>query len=125
MAWLMLDRRIVVPPAYLARSCLLVQYRLPGLRHCYVLCHHPQCDTGRATDDILPFFIEEAQRLASNAVGDAQAFMLIYSGSAMRRRANLHVHVFVVQKRWQKAWVYLILGVKNSGLAIYRCWPWS
>ncbi|AXI02850.1 hypothetical protein HYN46_08365 [Aquirhabdus parva] len=61
----------------------------------------------------------EAERLAFNSVGDSQAFMLIHSGRSIRKRLNWHLHVFVVQYRWQKAWVYSILGIKNASLALY------
>ena len=68
---------------------------------------------------LVTFFMGEAERLAHGAVGDAQAFMLIHSGSSIRKRPNWHLHVFVVQRRWQKAWVYTVLGAKNFALAIY------
>ena len=115
----MLDRQVSAPPGYTERSCVLVQYRLPGLRHCFVLCHDPAA--GSMPDaDLMLFFLAEAERLALAAVGDAQAFMLIHSGSAIRKRQNWHLHVFVVQRRWQKAWVYTVLGIKNFALAIYQ-----
>ena len=116
----MLDRQVLVPPGYAERSCLLVRYRLPGLRHCFVLCHEPQAGHLPSAPALLTFFLSEAQRLAHDAVGDAEAFMLIHSGRAIRKRPNWHLHVFVVQRRWQKAWVYTVLGVKNFALAIYN-----
>lgn len=68
----------------------------------------------------MPFFMSEASRLAHAAVGDPQAFMLVHSGSSIRKRRNWHLHVFVVQRRWQKAWVYTVLGAKNFALAAYN-----
>lgn len=111
----MLDRELLSPPGYAERGCVLVRYRLPGLRYCFVLCQEdafatPQCD-------VLLFCLTEAERLAADALGDPQAFMLIHSGSAIRKRANWHLHVFVVRHRWQKAWVYTVLGAKNLVLA--------
>ena len=83
----MLDRQALVPPGYAERSCVLVRYRLPGLRHCFVLCHEPAAGSMPGAD-LMAFFLTEAERLAHAAVGDAQAFMLIHSGSqAMRARA--------------------------------------
>jgi hypothetical protein len=79
-----------------------------------VLCHESstaQADSAR--DELLRFFISEVERLARESVGDSQVFMFIHSGRSIRKRANWHLHVFVVQHRWQKAWVYTILGVKN------------
>jgi hypothetical protein len=34
-------------------------------------------------------------------------------GYAERSRSNWHMHVFVIQHRWQKAWIYMILRAKN------------
>jgi hypothetical protein len=121
MSRFMLDRQVLVPPGYAERSCLLVQYRLPLLKHCFVLCHEPSADAqahhGETEGALLAFFLQQAQQLAREAVGDPQAFMLIHSGSSIRRRAGWHLHVFVVQRRWQKAWVYTVLGGKNFALA--------
>jgi hypothetical protein len=114
----MLDRHVLVPAGYAERSCVLVTYRLPGLKHCFVLCHEQQVHQ-TSSADLMAFFIAEAERLALGAVGDAQAFMLIHSGRSIRKRPNWHLHVFVVQRRWQKAWVYAILGLKNFALAIH------
>ena len=120
MPKLMLSREILLPPGYEERSCLLVRYRLPLLRHCFVLCHEPEIGARAASDPPLSFFVTEAGRLALEAVGDSRAFMFIHSGASIRRRANFHAHVFVVQYRWQKAWVYTILAAKNVGLAIFN-----
>lgn len=116
----MLDREVLVPTGYAEQSCLLVKYRLPLLQHCYVLCHEPSSESMDSSPaSLMVFFLEEAERLAQETVGDPQAFMLIHSGSAIRKRANWHLHVFVVQHRWQKAWVYTVLGLKNFALTFY------
>ena len=116
----MLNREVSEPLGYAERSCLLVKYRLPLLRHCFVLCHEPSPESPESSPTLLmTFFMSEAARLASEAVGDSQAFILVHSGSSIRKRSNWHLHVFVVQHRWQKAWVYSILGVKNLCLALY------
>lgn len=116
----MLDRDVLVPPGYAERSCLLVKYRLPFLRHCFVMCHEPTSSgIALSRNDLLEFFLEEAERLALELTHDHQAYMLLHSGASVRRRANWHLHVFVVQHRWQKAWVYCVLGAKNLGLAVY------
>jgi len=116
----MLDREVQVPPGYAERACVLIRYRLPGLRHCFVMCYEPQTGT-KPPAELMTFFMAEASRLAQACVGDAQAFMLIHSGSSIRKRPNWHLHVFVVQHRWQKAWVYTVLGAKNFALAVYNC----
>jgi len=61
----------------------------------------------------MSFFFSQAEQLAAEAADDPQAFVLIHSGSSIRKRSNWHMHVFVIQHRWQKAWIYLILGAKN------------
>jgi hypothetical protein len=113
----MLDRQVLLPPGYPERSCLLVSYRLPWLRHCYVLCHEPASDGPAVSSiELMSFFLQQAEQLATDAVNDPQAFMLIHSGVSIRKRSNWHMHVFVVQHRWQKAWLYALLGIKNLAL---------
>ncbi len=117
----MLNRVVLKPATYNERSCVLVKYQLPLLPHCFVLCHEPSLDNIEpSTSNLMAFFMSEAERLAYDAVGDPQAFVLIHSGSSIRKRQNWHLHVFVVQYRWQKAWVYSILGVKNISLVLYE-----
>jgi hypothetical protein len=112
-------RQILVPAGYAERDCLLVHYRLPGLPHCYVLCHEPLAAPDLpGCADLMAFFIAQAQRLAHDAVGDDQAFVLMHNGAAIRKRSNWHLHLFVVQRRWQKAWVYAILALKNLVVAL-------
>ena len=112
-------RQILVPAGYAERECVLVRYRLPGLPHCYVMCHEPMTppDSG-GRGELLAFFTAQASRLALRDVGDDQAFVLMHNGAAIRRRANWHLHLFVVRRRWQKSWVYAILALKNLGNAI-------
>ncbi len=120
MSRFMLDRRTSVPPGYADRGCVLVSYRLPLLKHCFVLCADSIEASGQGRQlELMSFFLTEAHHLAQEAVGDPQAFMLIHSGQSVRKRATWHLHVFVVRTRWQKAWVYTVLGVKNTVLAGY------
>ena len=121
MPRLMIDRRISTPPGYPERNCLLVSYRLPLLRHCFVLCQdEPAIQAGLPASALMCFFMEEAERLALEHLGNGQAFMLVHSGAAIRKRPGWHLHVFLVQHRWQKAWVYFVLACKNVGLALYQ-----
>ncbi len=111
-------RQVLVPAGYAERECLLVRYRLPGLAHCYVMCHEPVAAPdvhGRA--ELMAFFIAQASQLALGDVGDDQAFILMHNGAAIRKRANWHLHLFVVRRRWEKAWVYAILALKNLAQA--------
>ena len=108
------QRHVLVPAGYAERECLLVRYRLPGLPHCYVMCHEPMAAPDvRGRADLMAFFIAQASQLALGDVGDDQAFVLMHNGAAIRKRANWHLHLFVVRRRWQKAWVYTILALKN------------
>lgn len=119
MSWLRMQRQVLVPAGYAERDCVLVRYRLPGLPHCYVMCHAPMAPpdvAGRAA--LMTFFLAQASRLALDALGDDQAFVLVHNGAAIRKRANWHLHLFVVRRRWQKAWVYVILALKNAAQAI-------
>lgn len=116
----MLDRRLHHRPGYAEQRCLLVSYRLPLLRHCFILCHErgatPLDAAGSAR--LLAFTFEQAQILAAERLGDPEAFMLIQSGASIRKRGNWHAHIFVVNRRWQKAWIYLVLGAKNLALVL-------
>ncbi len=113
------QRQVLTPAGYAERECLLVRYRLPGLPHCYVMCHEPMSVPDvRGRADLMTFFIAQASRLALDDVGDDQAFVLMHNGAAVRKRANWHLHLFVVRRRWQKAWVYTILALKNLVQAI-------
>ena len=113
------QRQVLMPAGYAERECLLVRYRLPGLPYCYVMCHEPMSAPDvRGRADLMAFFIAQASRLALDAVGDDQAFVLMHNGAAIRKRANWHLHLFVVRRRWQKAWVYTILALKNLAQAI-------
>ena len=117
----MIDRRIERPAAYRQHGCLLVRYRLPMLPYCFVLCRDGQLEDGVVTETrLLAFFLEEARRLALESVGDAEAFVTVMSGAAIRRRPDLHMHVFIVRHRWEKAWVYTVLGAKNAALALWN-----
>lgn len=112
-------RQILVPAGYAERDCVLVRYRLPGLPHCYVLCHEPMAVPDvRGSADLMAFFIAQASRLAQEDVGDDQAFVLMHNGAAIRKRPNWHLHLFVVRRRWEKAWIYTILALKNLGVAL-------
>jgi hypothetical protein len=116
MRQLMLRRRVTVPAAYVAYNACLVSYELPLLKHCFIVCAGQQAEQDEG--QLLTFFWGEAQRLAAQHVGDAQAFVFIYSGSTVRKRANVHAHMFVVQHRWQKTLVYTLLATKNFALLL-------
>ncbi len=105
---------VTTPPGYAERDCVLAHYALPGLPHCYALCHAPvEPLSARRQSRLLAFFIAEAERLSRAATGDPQSYVLVHNGAGIAKRANWHAHVFVVRRRWQKAWIHLIIGAKN------------
>jgi len=113
---LMLGRRLLHPPGYAEQGCLLVSYWLPLLDHCYIVCHDGNSEAAIAETQLLAFALRQAGDLALQLVGDREAFMLIQGGRTVRKRGNWHAHVFIVKRRWQKAWVYLILGLRSLAL---------
>lgn len=61
-------------------------YRLPLLRHGFVLCSDSTTgDCGDQRVDLMAFFFQEAARLAEQSVGDPDAFMLIHGANRSRR----------------------------------------
>ncbi len=119
------DRRICVPPGYAERDCRLVRYAMPWCPHCFVLCHEPQDPAHPAIDyGIMDFFMGEAHALSRQITGNPHSFVVIHSGGFVRKRPNLHMHVFVIHRRWQKAWLYLLLttihGVSATRRALLR-----
>ena len=56
---------------------------------------------------------DRARFLANEAVGDPEAFGLIYSGYSARREKGWHIHIVLLGNRWRKAWLYLVLAAKN------------
>lgn len=54
-----------------------------------------------------------AERLALQCTGDASRFTLIHNGAGLARRDLPHVHIVCARSRLQKAFVYLLIGLKN------------
>lgn len=115
------NRRIASPPGYAERECRLVSYAMPGLRHCFVLCHEPTDPAHPAIDySVMDFFMGEAHALSRGITGNPHSLVVIHSGGLVRKRPNLHMHVFVIRRRWQKAWLYLLLAGIHSVSALRR-----
>ncbi len=62
--------------------------------------------------------IEYAKTLSKDAVGDPEAYTLLYSGYSARREKGWHIHIILLGNRWRKAWLYLVLAGKNVLQAI-------
>lgn len=89
--------------------------------HCYVLCHEPSDPDHPGVDPaVMGFFMAEAHELSMRAVGNPHSFVVIHSGGFVRKRSNLHMHVFVIRKRWQKAWLYTLLAGMHTTSAAWR-----
>ena len=121
MNLLVSHREITAPPGYAERECFLVSYRLPLCRHCFVLCHeptdpeHPSIDLG-----VMSFFLAQAHALSERVTGNPHSFVVIHSGGFVRKRHNLHLHVFVIRRRWQKAGLYTLLATIHTTSALRR-----
>lgn len=115
----MLNKKITIPDDFADKNCCLVSYQMPLLPHCFVLCANDQSE--KLDDSILlPFFLEQAKKLASQHGKDPDGFVFCFSGNAVRKKSNFHVHLFLVNKRWQKAVVYSLLATKNWGQMFYE-----
>ncbi|MCW1983607.1 hypothetical protein FHY25_003664 [Xanthomonas arboricola] len=121
MSILVRRRKINVPPGYAERECFLVSYELPLCKSCFVLCHEPSDPEHPSIDpSVMSFFIAEAHELSVRVTGNAHSFVIIHSGGFVRKRHNLHMHVFVIRRRWQKAWLYTLLATIHTISAIWR-----
>ena len=66
------------------------------------------------------FFMGEAHALSRSITGNPHSFVVIHSGGLVRKRPNLHMHVFVIDRRWRKAMLYLLLATIHSVSAARR-----
>ena len=57
--------------------------------------------------------ISRAKELAQEVIGDKEAFSILYSGHSSRREKGWHIHIVLLDSRWKKAWLYMILSGKN------------
>jgi hypothetical protein len=114
-------RKISTPPGYAERECCLVSYKMPLCNHCFVLCHEPTDPDHPSIDlSVMSFFMSEAHDLSNKVTGNSHSFVIIHSGGFVAKRHNLHMHVFVIRHRWQKAWLYTLLATIHVTSAIVR-----
>lgn len=113
----MLNPSLSVPSHYDKDKFLLLSYSLPLLKYCFVICTQSEANLKEFSPIDLEFIQTEAQRLSLQSVGKPDNFMLIFSGQAMRRRQNAHVHIFIIENRWEKTLVYTFLATKNLALS--------
>jgi len=94
---------------------------MPLCGHCHVLCHAPEDPDHPDIDPaIMGFFMEQAHALSMQVTGNPHSFVVIHSGGFVRKRPNLHMHVFVIRRRWQKAWLYGLLATIHGTSALRR-----
>ena len=55
----------------------------------------------------------QAEALAESATGDPLNFTLIHNGPGLARRSMPHVHIICAASRFQKAMIFLVIGIKN------------
>lgn len=99
------------------RTCQLLRIRNDLIPDYYLLTF-PKTTAGEPTADevaeMLQTGVSQAQRLALHAIGDAEAFSILYSGYSVRREAGWHIHIVLLSGRWKKAWLYFVLAGKNA-----------
>lgn len=93
----------------------MTQIRNDLIRNYYLLAF-PK-DQGKPSSievtEMLKLGIGHAQRLASELLGDSEAFTILYSGYSARREKGWHIHIVLLGNRWRKAWLYAVLAGKN------------
>ena len=109
------------PEHYKNYGLLQIQYAMPYLPHCYILCQGDDSELTFGSKQLSLFFYDEAMRLSYLHTKDFQKFVIIESGQSVRKhKAGRHAHIFIVQTRWQKTWLYVVLSSKNIILAPIR-----
>ena len=113
--------QIHYPEIYKNHGLLQVQYAMPYLPYCYIVCQNNTNDETFDLNQLSQFFYDEAVRLSYLHTKDTQSFIIIESGRSVRKhKEGRHAHIFIVQNRWQKTWLYAVLASKNIILASIR-----
>jgi hypothetical protein len=100
------------------RHGALARVAAPLLRHYFVLTFPHGEPLESEETELFHQALHAGRALSLIHAGKPDAFLLIHSGHATRRAMGWHLHVLVLQHRWEKAWVYLMLGGKNILQAI-------
>lgn len=97
------------------RTCELVRVRNEWIPHYFILAFpNSQGEpTVEEVSEMMAIGVKRAKGLALEAVGDSEAYGLIYSGYSARREKGWHVHIILLGNRWRKAWLYVVLAGKN------------
>ncbi len=97
------------------KNCALIRIRNDWIPNYYLLAF-PKVQGEPSPSEVtemLNMGIKLGQQLAFDAVGDREAFTILYSGYSARREKGWHVHIVLLANRWKKAWLYLMLAGKN------------
>ena len=110
------QRTITKPAGYERFNGVLVSYKIPFIKHSFILCSEWQLEN----PELMAFFLSEAKRLSLEYAEKPDCYICFFSGQTQRKRANVHIHLHIIENRFQKAWIYFILGIKNILLAIWQ-----
>lgn len=102
------------------KTCQLIRIRKDLIPNYYVLAF-PKTQGEPSpieTSEMLTLGTSYAQKLATELVGDPEAFSILYSGYSARREQGWHIHIVLLGNRWKKAWLYMVLSGKNLAQAL-------
>lgn len=108
------QRTITQPQGYEQFNAVLVSYKVPFIKRSFILCSEWQLEN----PELMAFFLAEVKRLSLEYTGKPNRYICFFSSQGQRKRANVHIHVHLIENRFQKAWIYFILTFKNILLAI-------
>lgn len=109
-------RTITKPTGYERFNGVLVSYKVPFIKQSFILCSEWQLEN----PELMAFFLSEAKRLSLEYTGKPDCYICFFSSQRQRKRANVHVHLHIIENRFQKAWVYFTLSIRNFSLAIWQ-----
>ena len=97
------------------KSCQIIRIRNEWIPKYYLMTfpRHQGEPSSLEIAEMVGLGTAKAKQLAQEAVGDPEAFGLIYSGYSARREKGWHIHIVLLGNRWRKAWLYFALAGKN------------
>lgn len=110
------QRQITTPQGYEKFDGVLVSYKVPFIKRSFILCSEWQLESPK----LMAFFLSEAKRLSLEYTGKTDCYICFFSSQRQRKKANVHIHLHIIENRFQKAWIYFILSVKNILWSIWK-----
>ncbi len=125
MSWLKPHR--VAQPALpdQAPDWLVLSYKLPGIHGCYTICHTGQNAAAVIPADFIGFVWQRARQLACAHGLAADSYVILQNGRDVARRDLLHFHVFLLKNRWQRAWLYQLLMLRQVFMGLQAIWRFN